>query len=141
MKMLGRILGVFGLLVLVVAIVAGLMARQYRRAYLKEKQARVTEASATANLFLSAAQESLLKAGLAVNRSNYEEAKSEIQEVKRNLEVYSHLPLPVELKGNVDLNAAIMDIESDLLALKPEVQKKILSLANTITDLRNKIGK
>jgi len=141
MKTLGRVLGILGLLVLVWAIVASLMARQYRRAYLNEKQARVAEASATADLFLSSAQESLLKAGLAVNRSNFEEAKAEIGKVKKSLEVFSNRPLPKDLKGNTDLSAALVEIESDLIAVKPEVQKKILSLANIITDLRNKLGK
>ena len=91
MKIMARILGVLGLLVLMVAIIACLMARQYKKAYLNEKSVRVAEAAATANLFLTFAQESLLKASLAVNRSNFEEAKSEIASAKKSLGIFFSL--------------------------------------------------
>ena len=135
MKIMARVLGVLGLLVLVVAIIAGLMARQYKKAYLKEKEARVSEAAATADLFLTSAQESLLKASLAVNRGNFEEAKDEIVSAKKNLKVFASLPLPEGMKGTVDFSASMTEIESDLIKVNPDVQKKILDLAGTITDL------
>ncbi|MFH1902652.1 MAG: hypothetical protein ABIK20_01145 [Candidatus Omnitrophota bacterium] len=138
---MARILGVLGLLVLVVAIIASLMARQYKKAYLNEKSARVAEASATANLFLTSVQESLLKASLAVNRGNFEEAKDEIASAKKNLGVFSSLPLPKEMKGTADFSASITEIETDLVKVNPDVQKKILNLAGTITDLLNSSGK
>lgn len=141
MKIMARVLGVLGLLVLVVAIIAGLMAYQYKKAYLKEKEARVTEAAATANLFLTSAQESLLKASLAVNRGNFEEAKDEIVSAKKNLVVFASLPLPEGMKGTVDFSASMTEIESDLVKVNPEVQKKILDLAGTITDLFNSANK
>ena len=141
MKIMARVLGVLGLLVLVVAIIAGLMAHQYKKAYLKEKEARVTEAAATANLFLTSAQESLLKASLAVNRGNFEEAKDEIVSAKKNLVVFASLPLPEGMKGTVDFSASMTEIESDLVKVNPEVQKKILDLAGTITDLFNSANK
>ena len=137
MKIMARVLGVLGLLVLVVAIIASLMARQYKKAYLNEKSARVAEAAATANLFLTSAQESLLKASLAVNRGNFEEAKNEMASAKKSLGVFSSLPLPEEMKGTGDFNVSITEIETDLVKVNPDVQKKILTLAGTITDLLN----
>ena len=135
MKIMARVLGVVGLLVLMVAIVASLMARQYNRAYLNEKSARGADAAATADLFLTSAQESLLKASLAINRGNFEEAKDEIVSAKKNLVVFASLPLPEEMKGTGDFSASITEIETDLVKINPEVQKKILDLAGTITDL------
>jgi len=141
MKIMARVLGVLGLLVLVVAIIACLMARQYKKAYLNEKSARIVEASATADMFLTSTQESLLKASLAVNRGNFEEAKDEISSAKKNLEIFSSLPLPEEMKGTGDFSASITEIEADLVAVNPDVQKKILNLAGMVTDLLNSSGK
>ena len=117
------------------------MARQYKKAYLNEKSARVAEAAVTADLFLTSAQESLLKASLAVNRSNFEEAKSEIASAKKSLGVFSGLSLPEEMKGTGDFSASITEIEIDLVKVNPDVQKKILNLAGTITALLNSSGK
>ena len=141
MRFLSRLLGVVGLLVLMVAIVAVLLARQYRRAYYNEKAARVSESSATADLFLSSAQDSLLKVGLAVNRANFEEAKAEMSAARKNLETFVTLPLSKEVKSSKDFNVALAEIETALTGANPEAQKKILALANTIADLRNSLSK
>lgn len=141
MRFLGRLLGVVGLLTLMVAIVGVLLARQYRRAYYNEKAARVAEASATASLFLSSAQESLLKAGLAVNRANFEEAKTEMATVRKNLEVFLSLPRFKEVTSSRGFNTLLDEIDIALTGANPEVQKKILSLADTITDLRSSFSK
>jgi len=141
MRFLYRLLGVVGLLVLVVAIVAVLLARQYRQAYYKEKAARAAEASATVDLFLSSAQDSLLKAGLAVNRVNFEEAKTEMAVARKNLEAFLTLPLPKEVKAFRDFNTALTEIDAALTGASPEVQKNILALANTVADLRNSVSR
>jgi len=137
MKIMARVLGVLSLVILMVAIIACLMARQYKKAYLNEKAARVADAAMTVDLFLTSAQESLLKASLAVNRGNFEEAKDEIVSAKKSMGVFSSLTLPEEMKGTVDFSASITEIETDLVKVNPEVQKKILALAGTITDLLN----
>ncbi|MFH2067873.1 MAG: hypothetical protein ABII89_00190 [Candidatus Omnitrophota bacterium] len=141
MKIMARVLGVLGLLVLVVAIIACLMARQYKRAYLNEKSARATDIAETAGLFLTFAQENLLKASLAVNRGNFEEAKDEIASAKKSLGVFASRPLPEEMKGTGDFSASVAEIETDLVKVNPDVQKKILVLAGTITDLLNSANK
>jgi len=131
MKIMARILGVLGLLVLVVAIIASLMARQYKKAYLNEKAAGTVAASA----FLTLIQDNLLKASLAVNQGNFSDAKIEIAAAKKNLNTFSSLSFSKEIKETANLNASIMEIEVDLAGANPEVQKKILALAGTITDL------
>ncbi|MFH0797251.1 MAG: hypothetical protein V2A65_09425 [Candidatus Omnitrophota bacterium] len=141
MRFLSRLLGVVGLLVLMVAIVAVLLARQYRRAYYNEKAARVSEASATADLFLSSAQDSLLKAGLAVNRANFEEAKAEMSAARKNLEIFVTLPLPKEVKPFRDFNTALTEIDVALTSVNPEVQKNISALADTVAGLRNSLSR
>ena len=141
MRFLYRLLGVVGLLTLMVAIVAVLLARQYRQAYYNEKATRAAEASATADLFLSSAQDSLLKAGLAVNRVNFEEAKTEMAVARKNLEAFLTLPLPKEVKAFRDFNTALTEIDAALTGASPEVQKNILALANTVADLRNSFSR
>lgn len=131
MKIMARILGVLGLLVLVVAIIASLMARQYKKAYLNEKASGVVVASA----FLTLIQENLLKASLAVNQGNFGDAKIEIAAAKKNLNTFSNLSFSKGIKETANLNASVMEIEVDLAGANPEVQKKILALAGTITDL------
>ena len=133
MKIMARILGVLGLLVLVAAIIASLMARQYKKAYLNEKSAGTVAASA----FLTLIQDNLLKASLAVNQGNFGDAKIEIAAAKKNLNTFSSLSFSKEIKETANLNASIMEIEVDLTSANPEVQKKILALAGTITDLLN----
>jgi len=45
------------------------------------------------------------------------------------------------MRGTGDFSASITEIETDLVKVNPEVQKKILDLAGTITDLLNSSGK
>ena len=133
MKIMARILGVLGLLVLVAAIIASLMARKYKKAYLNEKAAGTVAASS----FLTLIQDNLLKASLAVNHGNFWDAKIEIAAAKKNLNTFSILSFSKEIKETVNLNASIMEIEVDLAGANHEVQKKILALAGTITDMLN----
>ena len=141
MKVLTRILGVLGLLILVAAIVACLMARQYKKAYRSEKAARSAEASVITDLLLSSVQESLLKASLAVNQGNFGDAKTEITAAKKNLATFSDLAFSKEMKETEGFSTSITEIEVDLAGANPEVQKKILSLAGTITDLLSSLNK
>ena len=131
MKIMAMILCVVGLLVLVVAIIASLMASKYKKAYLNEKASGVTAATA----FLTIIQDNLLKASLAVNQGNFGDAKIEIAAAKKNLNTFSSLSFSKEIKETANLNASIMEIEVDLAGANPEVKKKILALAGTITDL------
>ena len=133
MKIMARILGVLGLLILMVAIIACLMARHYKKAYLNEKASGVVVASA----FLTLIQDNLLKASLAVNQGNFGDAKIEIAAAKKNLNTFSGLSFSKENKETVNLKSLIMEIEVDLAGANPEVQKKILALAGTVTDLLN----
>ena len=137
MKIMARILGVLGLLVLVTAIIASLMASHYKKAYLNEKASGVVVASA----FLTLIQDNLLKASLAVNQGNFGDAKIEIAAAKKNLNTFSSLSFSKEIKETASLNTSIMEIEVDLAGANSEVQKKILALAGTITDLLNSSGK
>jgi hypothetical protein len=137
MKIMARVLGVLGLLVLVVAIIASLMAGQYKKAYLNEK----ASGAAAATAFLTLIQDNLLKASLAVNQGNFGDAKTEIAAAKKNLNTFSSLSFSKEIKETANLNASIMEIEVDLASANSEVQKKILALAGTITDLLNSSGK
>ena len=137
MKIMARILGVLGLLVLMVAIIASLMAGQYKKAYLNEKASGAAAASA----FLTLIQDNLLKASLAVNQGNFGDAKIEITAAKKNLNTFSSLSFSREIKETANLNASIMEIEVGLAGANPEVQKKILALAGTITDLLNSSNK
>ena len=141
MRTLYRFLGVLGVLVLITAIVGVLLAQKYRKDYLGEKAQRIVEVSATADLFLSSAQDSLLKAGLAVNRSNFEEAKSEMAAVRKNLTVFGSLSLPKDVRQPTDFSAALAEIDSGINEINPEVQKRILALANTVDSLRNSLRK
>jgi len=141
MRTLYRFLGVLGVLVLIVAIVGVLMAKKYRQDLLDEKAVRLAETSATADLFLSSAQDSLLKAAQAVNLSNFKEAGSEMAAVRKNLEFFAGLRLPKDIKAPADFNAALTEIDSGITAAAPEVQKKVLALANTVDSLRNALKK
>jgi hypothetical protein len=137
MRIMARILSVLGLLILVAAIIAIMMVRQYKKAYLNEKAAGAVAASE----FLTLVQDNLLRAGIAVNQGNFGEAKTEIATAKRNLGIFSSLSFSKELKGTVNFNASITEIETDLASVNPEVQKKILALAGTITDLLRSLNK
>ncbi|MCX5642776.1 MAG: hypothetical protein NTY10_06085 [Candidatus Omnitrophica bacterium] len=128
---MARILSVLGLLVLMAAIIASLMASHYKKAYLNEKASGAVVASA----LLTLVQDNLLKASLAVNQGNFGDAKIEIAAAKKNINTFSSLSFSKEIKETASLSTSIMEIEVDLASANSEAQKKILALAGTITDL------
>ncbi len=140
MKTIGRILGVLGVVVLIVAIVFGLLWRHCRDRYLAEKANREEVVSATVEHFLSVTQANLYQVALAVNRQNFEDARQEMSRVKKDLDTFARLPLDREQKeagaGFLDLVAVI---DNALLKTSPDAEQKIMELVNAISALRGSL--
>jgi len=136
MKTIHRVLGILGLVVLIVAITGVLLARYYRMAYREEKAARQAVLAASADYFFSSAQEHLFKASLALNRENFELAREDVGEARRVLAGLERLPYAGEILGAVELRDYFSEIDTELVRLSTDAQKKIMDLVNLLVEKR-----